>query len=351
MMLSRELLFFISTLGWFNGLILSGYFLFFNKNGSPSTRLLGLMILALSIRVAKSVLWWFFPELPVIVVQIGITVCLFIGPLLYYYLQASSRGLIELLRLWKIVLLGYLVLSVILLVFFTTLADIPYWRKFIIPAIYLQWFLYVLFSGRIVWSKIKSLFDSTVKFTANDKWQLAVYLGSLVIVIGYALSFMGIKQTPYITGPIIFSSMIYLNILILANSKKAELVIQSETERYAKKKLDAELVKEKIPMLEALMQEKLVYTNPELKLVELAGMLSLSAHQLSQLLNDHLGKTFNSYINDYRIIKACEIITSNQNLKLEAVGYEVGFNSKSSFFTAFKRYTGKTPKSYKEHLT
>ncbi len=79
------------------------------------------------------------------------------------------------------------------------------------------------------------------------------------------------------------------------------------------------------------MHSEELYKNPNLKLGDLASRMNMSAHQLSQLLNDNLGKSFSTYINEYRIDEACEKIENGSYFKIEEIGYEVGFNSKSTF--------------------
>jgi AraC-like DNA-binding protein len=348
MNLSNELLFFFSTLGWFNGFLLGIYFLVVYKSNTLSRIMFGLMLLALGVRVAKSVLWWFIPDLPLIVIQLGLVACFFIGPLLYYYVRASVAGLKEMPVQWKVTLAFYIFISLVLLLFFSGREYLIYWRNYIIPAIYFQWFIYIIFSGFQIKEKIKSVFDKTTRLKPNDKWLLAVYTGSFMISLGYGLSFLGVPHIAYITGPVSFSLILYLNTLILFYRKKTTDLFQSEPEKYANKKIDPQAASLQIQQLEQLMSESQLYTNPDLKLNDLAATLNISPHQLSQLLNDNLGKTFNAYINAYRIKKACEIISTDSNLKLEAIGYEVGFNSKSSFFTAFKKITGTTPKLFKE---
>ena len=85
---------------------------------------------------------------------------------------------------------------------------------------------------------------------------------------------------------------------------------------------------------------------PILSLQDLSKELNISSHQLSQFLNNNLNKNFTSFVNEFRINEACKIITSNDKLTLESVGYDVGFNSKSTFFSAFKKHTGTTPLNY-----
>ena len=342
-----KLVFFISTIGWFNGLLLSAYFLFFYKSRKLSGLLFGAMLLALSLRVAKSVIWWFNPELPIIWVQLGLVACLFIGPLLYYFLKAATDGVKEMPARWTYTLLGYALVSLVLLLFFSARPYIPIWRKFIIPFIYLQWFGYIIASGWLIRPVVHKLIRKGVSLKPNEKWIVGIYIGSLFTATAYLLSYFNIRLS-YIAGPISFSVLLYLNSLILLYRKRTDELFQSEPEKYANKKLDAQLAGDSLNKLEQLMLQQEVHTNPDLKLNDLAALLNLSGHQLSQLLNERIGKNFNTYINEYRIRRACEIISKDRNLKLEAVGYEVGFNSKSAFFSAFKKYTGKTPNLFKQ---
>ena len=116
--MNNELLFFVSTLGWFNGLLLSAYFLFFQKNRKLSGIMFGFLLLALSIRVLKSVLWWFNPQLPLFIIQIGLVAFLFVGLLLYFFVRSSTWGIRDMPLSWKVVLGVYALVSLTLLVFF-----------------------------------------------------------------------------------------------------------------------------------------------------------------------------------------------------------------------------------------
>ncbi|MNL68388.1 DNA-binding transcriptional regulator AraC [compost metagenome] len=98
------------------------------------------------------------------------------------------------------------------------------------------------------------------------------------------------------------------------------------------------------------MRENSLYKNANLSVSELAKTISIPSHQLSQLLNDQLQKNFTSYVNEYRIHEACRMIAEGHQFSLEAIGYEVGFNSKSTFYTAFKKINSVTPLTYKEDL-
>jgi AraC-like DNA-binding protein len=107
-----------------------------------------------------------------------------------------------------------------------------------------------------------------------------------------------------------------------------------------------------IDALEHYMQTNEPYLDPDLSIETLANSVNINAKELSVLINQHMGKNFFSYINAYRIEKAKSLLSEPTPKKRSVlvVLYEVGFNSKSSFNTAFKKHTGQTPSSYRRSL-
>jgi AraC-like DNA-binding protein len=96
------------------------------------------------------------------------------------------------------------------------------------------------------------------------------------------------------------------------------------------------------------MTNEKLFLNPHLKLSDLATEVNISAHQLSQILNENVGKNFSEFINEYRINEACLLLFTHENLSIDGIGYEVGFNSKSTFFAAFKKQKGVTPAIFQQ---
>jgi AraC-like DNA-binding protein len=97
------------------------------------------------------------------------------------------------------------------------------------------------------------------------------------------------------------------------------------------------------------MQSHKPYLAPELTLDQLASQLSLKPRVLSQTINEGLNQTFFDFINRYRIKEATRLLTNpvDKKITILEVLYEVGFNSKSSFNTLFKKYTGLTPTEFR----
>ncbi len=101
--------------------------------------------------------------------------------------------------------------------------------------------------------------------------------------------------------------------------------------------------------LKKLMENEKIYRNDILTLKKTATMLNLTHHQLSQLLNERLSMNFNTYINFWRIEEAKKLLVNSPDKTVLFIAYEVGFNSKSSFYESFTKLTGFTPLEYRKN--
>ncbi|MBI9074064.1 MAG: AraC family transcriptional regulator [Desulfatibacillum sp.] len=97
-----------------------------------------------------------------------------------------------------------------------------------------------------------------------------------------------------------------------------------------------------------LITEEKIFTDPELNLKGLAERLSLSPHQLSEYLNERVQTDFRSFINVFRVREAKRVLVEEPDKNILTICYDVGFGSKSTFNTVFKKETGQTPSEYRE---
>lgn len=114
------------------------------------------------------------------------------------------------------------------------------------------------------------------------------------------------------------------------------------TRKYEKSALDKGRAARIARKINAAMEEDLLYREPNLSLWDLARHIGVTSHYVSQTLNTTLGASFFDYINRWRIQDAVKQLTSTDETIL-MIAYDVGFNSRSAFYKAFKRETGKTP--------
>jgi len=343
---SKELLFFFSALGVFNGIILSVYFFFFTKKKLLTNYFLGALLFALSIRIGKSVFVYFHPTLPRLYLQIGLTACFFIGPFLYYFLKSAVAEINIMPKSWKLILLFWAILIVSIGIIYPYEYYPLLWNQIFIWIIYFQWFAYIVFSGFTIREIVAKIVNTKHKTTPAETWFGMIFLGNFLLFLFYFLAIMRAPAATYISGAIVFSFILYLIISILLYRKKTDDLFLLNNQKYSGKRIDsteAAILSEK---LENIMNAKSLYKNPNLSLQDVSQEMNISTHQLSQFLNNNLNKNFTSFVNEFRIKEACKIITSNDKLTLESVGYDVGFNSKSTFFSAFKKHTGTTPLNY-----
>jgi AraC-like DNA-binding protein len=110
-----------------------------------------------------------------------------------------------------------------------------------------------------------------------------------------------------------------------------------------------EVITGQISTLKHYMAEKEPFLNPSLTIQELSNQIEIPVRDLSVLINHHMDQHFFDFVNEYRIQKAMSILKNplKSDLTVLEILYEVGFNSKSSFNTSFKKYTNLTPTAYR----
>jgi AraC-like DNA-binding protein len=122
-------------------------------------------------------------------------------------------------------------------------------------------------------------------------------------------------------------------------------VARGRYERSRLKGLDAAAVVER---LRELMEFEALYADEDLSLARLATELNITAHQLSEILNTRLNRSFKNFINEHRVLAACRLLAEEPDRSILSISGAVGFASKSSFNAEFFRVTGKSPTSYRK---
>jgi AraC-like DNA-binding protein len=147
------------------------------------------------------------------------------------------------------------------------------------------------------------------------------------------------------------------SLLVFAISAKlfqhSTLILGENQKKYQHSTLNAADKKRYAQQIEQLMTEQKCYLEPELKLGDMAKMLDISSQHLSETINDNFQQSFNDFVNTYRVTAFQQRLQEpdSEQLTLLALAYEVGFNSKNTFNTAFKKMTGLTPMEYKKQKT
>ncbi|TMM58319.1 AraC family transcriptional regulator [Maribacter algarum] len=231
----------------------------------------------------------------------------------------------------------------------------------------LYWLLYIFLSGRLFLmfkTKMKSNYSSFKK--ANFDWInkfliscLLVVLFDLVVVL-YRIFF--IKEISWDVGLISLCFLILLTIYLGYHGLKQSTIYLPkfllDNEEASKKdkhqNIKFSLSREELEELKSNLDDILIYEKPylqqELTLSGLAELIGTTDKKLSSLLNHHLNVSFYDFINQYRVEEVKEKLKLEEYEKYSLLGlaYTCGFNSKSSFYRAFKKETGISPTAYKK---
>jgi AraC-like DNA-binding protein len=163
----------------------------------------------------------------------------------------------------------------------------------------------------------------------NAQWD---YMISLTMSLSiYAIGFFIFKQ------PQVFDGEFYTQLFLEDTNKD--------------KSLEQSMLNELFDNVTKYMENKKPYVDNDLRLVNLADQLGFSTHLLSKVINEKSGMNFNQFINEYRLRDAAELLKQEKDLSVSHVYFNVGFNNKATFYSAFKRKHHCTPVQYREQLS
>ncbi len=131
----------------------------------------------------------------------------------------------------------------------------------------------------------------------------------------------------------------------------ALMEMESTKEKYEKVRINEEECAMILEKIKVYLETEKAYTNPDLKMKDLADRLHLSASKLSQVLNLYLGESYYEFINRYRLEEFKRLIDQGEQKRftITALSEQCGFK-KSNFFSTFRRMEGMTPAEYlKQH--
>lgn len=124
--------------------------------------------------------------------------------------------------------------------------------------------------------------------------------------------------------------------------------INSSNEKYRASKLTDSMAEEYLARLIGFVEQEKPYTDPGITLKMLSEKVSIPPRYLSQVMNDRLGRNFYEFINGYRVEEVKKRLLNGEleRFTILAIAYDVGFNSKTTFNTVFKKQTGLSPTQY-----
>lgn len=223
---------------------------------------------------------------------------------------------------------------------------------FVLVTYKIHFFVYAYFSHRYVTRFVEDYKQESANDTIEylDRIQsIMIYIKSYLIVSLFSTFFLDSNRGLYIVAD-------YINLLILSFFIHFALYFQLRSqhialeplnkEKYQKSKLDNSFLTAKVKKIEEKMRSDKPFLNHSLKLADLAKLLNITSHQLSQIINDEFKSNFYDFINSYRIEEAKKRLLSHPHYSLSAIADDCGFNSYVSFYRVFKKQIGKTPSDF-----
>lgn len=353
------------------GLILSGI-LFYSSRKISSNRWIALLLFLISETTVFAELKanGLFDRYPSIIPYL-LVLRLAIGPTIYFYARSLIYGSEKLTGkdyLHFSPVLYDLKVQIIYLMFATGLLSIPsitdfyfsagtqhffFWQPWIfenIPTL-ISMIIYSVLSYRITSKAIKNTALTTYKL-ADLKWLRMLIYFILALITVFFINIIWSWSNYFLFIPAI-SFVYWLGMVtIMRQSKMTTGDIQEYNKPPVKVHFTITEATSYQQQLITLMEQDKTYLDPGLKLEVLADKLSLSEKLVSSLLNQHIGKNFNDFVNEYRVKEAQKRLVepSQSQFTIAAIAADCGFNSLATFQRCFKQIVGITPSQYQNGL-
>ncbi|GGK83374.1 hypothetical protein GCM10011405_34050 [Rufibacter glacialis] len=308
---------------------------------------MSVLLLVLSFRVGKSVILEFDKDVYLQLIFAGLASLLLIGPLFYLYTKSLLEKSIQ---LTKAHLLHFAP-------FFLGLSFSAWTNQENVKRTPIAVFvvLFVLYYGHYLvylylsYQQLKKYTASPARNEPVVQW-LRLLLGALLALwVVYVLNLVE-ENIPYILGPILYSIIAYgVSFIAIRKGYLAQLNLV----KYKTTPLSEEEIDQVYGHLKKLLEEKELYKDPDLTLGTVSKALKVSPQKISMAVNSRSGANFNGFINQYRIRKAQALLKDEKarEYTIASIAFEVGFNSLTSFNTAFKKETNETPSAYRKGIT
>ncbi len=352
-------------------------FLFTVKSETKlSNRILGLMLVLTAIDLS-SFFYHRFIDMPLALEMIRIDLSILSLPMLFFYILSLIYKDFKFRKIHLIHLLPWILSFVFMFPrfysqdltgrqdFFNNYLYNPevifiIWMSYAVSFAYKIYIYYILARGKKIMLENYSNLERT-----NFKWVFQLNTFSLVMLI-----FVLIKQvSKYVIDDFQTLNIIRIIVVVLVLSFTCWLILTAlyrpeifrgiESSQKTVKDILGDQVSEgesdhqvdpKIERVKAYVEEHRPYLDPQLTIQSLAHQVEMPVTELSVLINHKMGKHFFDFTNEYRIEEAKKLlkIEADQKLTVLEILYKVGFNSKSSFNTAFKKYTSMTPTQFRK---
>ena len=348
----------IHALGIFQGVLLGTILLFVNRK-NRSTLFLGLFLIGFGIEFLPLLIEELNARHPKAQFLVFVeTVSWLLFPLFFIYLQKISIFSDHHIKYWilypgLVSLLLQLVLYLLGDAIGTFLEEYYFFEVFLLSGLAYSVYFVILINKHVH----KHNQEVRNQFALDNKrllhWARFFAMFSLVLLAIRSVSYI-IGDNPYMEmfvsgmnfiaiGFVAYCGLLQYNVFSVIDSTATIRPPNPDPQPSSDEKL-----KTIFQALEDYVDKTQIYRKEDLTIMEVAATLGEHPRTISKAINQESKKTFNSYINEFRVKKAMELLQTEyiRAISIEGLGREVGFHSKTSFYKYFKKYTGTTPRAY-----
>ena len=298
--------------------------------GAKKMALVGAMT-ALTVRVLKSVFFYsLYPQLSIWFVAFGFLGFSLIGPFAYYYFTQPNTATMIRFSVKDALHLLFPVVGFLLLLTYTVSASGLYFLCTLSMGTY-------LFMGyhRSIYLKNNAKSD-------EQKWEKVFFALLLAILVAFLIPFTLPMAHAYTLSTALAATLLYMiSFFFLKFSPKL-------FKNGASNKIENE---QRQRILKALEEDQ-VFKDPALTLHTFCDQINIPKYIIAEVIRNTYNKSFHGAINSLRIKCAQEHLKNgDEHLKIEALAYDVGFNTLSAFYAVFKKETHMSPREYQRSLT
>lgn len=215
---------------------------------------------------------------------------------------------------------------------------------------WLTWVVIVFFNVFILVHipRFLRLLDLFSEVSASAVFDDIHSVGFVLFIV--VLSFFAVRQQQVYREPVAAPVAVDEPVLFEVEQPVTELEVKEEKHKAL---LSGDQLVDYLTALETYMQQEKPYLDNDLTLAQLATMLQMPKHHLTDVINRKLEKNFFNYVNDYRIAEVKQLLQNPDNSEktILTLAFEVGFNSKTTFNTFFKKTTLMTPTQYRKQFS